>query len=585
MKIRSLYALLSTTFLNLVLLTACMQQGSSPSAQDAIDSAKPVEIISEGVEIEVLSAERLDSYQTHYMMNYPPQGEQFIRIDAAINGTDNPELWGKLNLALGDTEGRYTPVHVRRVLVGDDYEYTADEDFNFRYQFFFSVPQTSDVRTLRLLIQEKQSLSLSELLNTSHSEPPVPRSTPATGEYSVVAGGSSNAALATHTTVSGGQYNTAAVAYATVGGGRENNASYLYATVSGGYGNLASGRESNVGGGSRNTALGDHAVIAGGIQNHANASDSVVTGGAYNIADEIYATVSGGTRNVASGTASVVSGGAGNEATGAQSSISGGLGNQATGNYSVVSGGHENLASGDYSVTLGGFNNLAGGDYSVALGHSSHVSADHPGAFLFADSLAYPFTSENANEFAVRATGGIRIVNAVDQNGDPTSAVVLLPGSGSWETLSSRDTKTHFESVRSDEILHRVIELPLYTWSYRGDPISALHIGPTAEDFRAQFRLGSSASTIATVDADGVALAAIQAAGRQIQSQQAQLSQQEQRLKQIEDDLLELQNEKSHLKSINILLILILLSQFALLILKPLFIANGCVPSPKGDRR
>jgi hypothetical protein len=37
-----------------------------------------------------------------------------------------------------------------------------------------------------------------------------------------------------------------------------------------------------------------------------------------------------------------------------------------------------------------------------------------------------------------------------------------------------------------------------------------IHIGPTAQDFHAAFGLGSDDETIGTVDADGVALAAIQ---------------------------------------------------------------------------
>jgi hypothetical protein len=515
------------------------------------------------VEIEILNAERLDSYQTYYIMTYPPQGEQFVRIEAAINGTDQPESWGNLNLSLSAENQIFSPVHARRVLIGEDYEYTADENFRFHYQFFFSVPESTNLRTLSLLIHEKHALPLADLLQSTHRYSQDTSSTPSSGEFSVVAGGSSNAALATHSTVSGGQHNLASVAYASVGGGRENQASYLYSTVSGGYGNVAAGRESSVCGGSRNTAEGDHSISAGGIQNQAVASDSVVSGGAYNTAEEVFATVAGGTRNIASGTAAVVSGGAGNESTGSQSSISGGLGNRAAGNYSAILGGHQNHAGGDYSVTLGGFGNHAQANFSIALGHTSRISTDHPGTFMYADSLPIPFHSENPNEFAVRATGGMRIVNAVDLHGNTVSGVVLLPGSGSWETLSSRDTKTNIEAVHSHEILEELMELPLYTWSYRGDPASAIHIGPTAEDFKEQFDLGACGSTIATVDADGVALAAIQAAGQKIQRQHAMLLQQEARLELLEADLRSLQHDKSKLKSTNILFAALILSQLA----------------------
>jgi len=45
---------------------------------------------------------------------------------------------------------------------------------------------------------------------------------------------------------------------------------------------------------------------------------------------------------------------------------------------------------------------------------------------------------------------------------------------------------------------------------------SARHMGPTAQDFRATFGLGASAAGIDTVDADGVALAAIQGLREQV---------------------------------------------------------------------
>ena len=41
------------------------------------------------------------------------------------------------------------------------------------------------------------------------------------------------------------------------------------------------------------------------------------------------------------------------------------------------------------------------------------------------------------------------------------------------------------------------------------------HIGPMAQDFYAAFGLGQGETTIATVDADGVALAAIQALAKE----------------------------------------------------------------------
>jgi hypothetical protein len=41
-----------------------------------------------------------------------------------------------------------------------------------------------------------------------------------------------------------------------------------------------------------------------------------------------------------------------------------------------------------------------------------------------------------------------------------------------------------------------------------------VHLGPTAEDFHAAFGLGEGSTKIATVDADGIALRAVQALER-----------------------------------------------------------------------
>ncbi|MEN3026806.1 MAG: hypothetical protein ABDH31_03740, partial [Chlorobiota bacterium] len=84
----------------------------------------------------------------------------------------------------------------------------------------------------------------------------------ASGAYSTVGGGLGNVASGSLSTVGGGQSNTASN-YGTVGGGRGNTASGSYSAVSGGEMNTASGQYSTVGGGFWNTAAGDYSAIAG----------------------------------------------------------------------------------------------------------------------------------------------------------------------------------------------------------------------------------------------------------------------------------------------------------------------------------
>lgn len=59
-------------------------------------------------------------------------------------------------------------------------------------------------------------------------------------------------------------------------------------------------------------------------------------------------------------------------------------------------------------------------------------------------------------------------------------------------------------------MLDRLVAMPLSTWNLKVQDPSIRHMGPMAQDFRAAFGLGESELRISTLDADGVALAAIQ---------------------------------------------------------------------------
>jgi capsule polysaccharide export protein KpsE/RkpR len=79
-----------------------------------------------------------------------------------------------------------------------------------------------------------------------------------------------------------------------------------------------------------------------------------------------------------------------------------------------------------------------------------------------------------------------------------------------WTTLSDRNAKTAVRPIDAREVLKKVTALPLNTWQYKAQDAKYRHMGPMAQDFYAAFRLGESDTGIDTVDADGVALAAIQ---------------------------------------------------------------------------
>jgi len=190
----------------------------------------------------------------------------------------------------------------------------------------------------------------------------------------------------------------------------------------GGAGNTASGVRSNVGGGANNIASGFESTVGGGIQNIASETRSTVGGGTSNTASETVSTVGGGQDNTASASFSTVGGGANNEASGFQSTIGGGFdntasvlrstvgggnGNTASGTSSTIGGGFENTASQLGSTIPGGIDNTASGITSFAAGN--RANAIHNGAFVWADSTDADFTSTAADQFSIRAAGGVRI--------------------------------------------------------------------------------------------------------------------------------------------------------------------------------
>ena len=347
---------------------------------------------------------------------------------------------------------------------------------------------------------------------------------------SVVSGGESNVASVAHSTVGGGLNNTASSIYSTVGGGRGNSASFR-GTVSGGTGNTASGGAA-IGGGSNNNAgsdatigggefcsAGSRATVGGGFGNDASGSNATIGGGYNNYASAIAATVGGGDLNTASASFSTVGGGDSNEASGARSTVGGGLnntasffyatvgggvGNEASGPDSTVSGGRQNIASGSSATVPGGGLNAANALNSFAAGFRS--KANHAGSFVWGDGFNADKTSSASNQFNVYASGGTRIFS----NTAATSGVLLAPGSGAWITVSDRDAKENFNSVDGRDVLEQLASIPITTWNYKSQVEGVQHMGPMAQDFYAAFGLGLDDKGISTIDADGVALAAIQ---------------------------------------------------------------------------
>ncbi|MCC2546563.1 tail fiber domain-containing protein [Hymenobacter sp. BT175] len=251
--------------------------------------------------------------------------------------------------------------------------------------------------------------------------------------------------------------------------------------------------------------------------------------------------------------------------------------------YSVAMG-NSARALGDHSFAVGkdvaasntgsiamGESCSALGANSVALGYHANTRGNgngspRQGSFVFADRSVVDnnSTSDYSDEFYVetnhaamwRVTGGFRMVTGgttSSTNGYlPTRGVSILPGttsasnlttdwgqptaliatssgaylhnSGVWTNVSDRNKKHRFEPVLGEDVLARLRLVPLTRWSYKTDPATVRHMGPVAQDFHKAFGLGSDSISIGTVDADGVALAGVQALDARTQKQAAELT-------------------------------------------------------------
>jgi len=335
----------------------------------------------------------------------------------------------------------------------------------------------------------------------------------ASGNYSVISGGSNNIASGQYATVGGGFVNIASGQYATVGGGYLDTASGQYATIGGGYGNLASGFIATVSGGIKNAASGLYATIGGGYYNTASGSTATVGGGERNTASGRYATVGGGERNTASG------------------------------NYSVVLGGHYNTANAACNLVFG--ENVA-----------PSVTETHR-VYFFGDGSCPPLERCRGSGFLVinRLDGDYPIhVGTDNTNGNGA----YLTTGGVWTNGSSRSFKERFVQYRPAEVLEKILQLPVEGYFYKGT--EEYHITPMAEDFYRLFGTGvheiiETDSTgqlvrrpnpdvdkyLAASDVAGVALLGIQA----LHEENAQLSQ---RVSDLETENAQLRQQVSDMR-------------------------------------
>ena len=103
--------------------------------------------------------------------------------------------------------------------------------------------------------------------------------------------------------------------------------------------------------------------------------------------------------------------------------------------------------------------------------------------------------------------------------------------------LSDHNSKENFRPTEGDALLARLNSIPISTWNYKSQDRSIRHIGPMAQDFFAAFQVGEDNKHISTIDADGVALAAVQALYRMVQKKDEQIQALGQQLEEMRKEI------------------------------------------------
>jgi hypothetical protein len=406
--------------------------------------------------------------------------------------------------------------------------------------------------------------------------------------------GGGNQATGPSSAVAAGSNNLASAQGAFVGAGTANQANGISSLVIGGFDNRANGIDSLVGAGAGHRATGARSVIVGGGYNVASGGWSFIGGGGRNG----IASTPAGTNpldNIAAGNFSVIGGGQGNSASGIYSAVLGGLSNVASGNGSVAlgkqaitqtSGGTPTVHDGAFVFSDGSsgnfrsagsntFNVLATG--GVRFATKATNSAGEAIATRYVDILnsgALSFEGSNTIKIFLDDTDptkniGVQTLTTYYRTNDTVawylngieSAAELDPGAGgsvlatltsgasttvvtgtfraqAFTATSDRNQKTAFEALSPKGILAKVAALPITLWSYKNEAATGVrHIGPVAQDFMRLFNVGYDDKSIATVDADGVAFAAIQGLNQKIDEKDARIEMLERELKAIKAKL------------------------------------------------
>ena len=390
----------------------------------------------------------------------------------------------------------------------------------------------------------------------------------ANASHALIGGGLSNRVAASEAaTVAGGKDNSieAGSDWATIGGGLENTimASNTYSTIAGGYWNdigtnsfgstigggffnkvgeqstgstIAGGGgnrigdtmfDSTIGGGSANTILSSawRAVIIGGFKNviYENGRYATILGGQDNVVG------SNATNALAAGRRAMANHqGAFVWADNTDADFASTANNQflirASGNVGIneTNPVYTLHVNGDVKVGRNIIWTNSSNDRVVTFGDGPFCSIGERGADdrmeLRAGAGAgkgFYFTGGNLGLGVIPTTNLIETFDGAKCTG---------PNGSTWANASDKNLKENFAALDPRVLLEKVVTLPITEWNYKSEGSGVRHVGPMAQDFHAAFGLGGDDVSISTVDASGIAFAAIQALAKENEGLKEQVS-------------------------------------------------------------
>ncbi|HSU53172.1 MAG TPA: tail fiber domain-containing protein [Candidatus Dormibacteraeota bacterium] len=193
-----------------------------------------------------------------------------------------------------------------------------------------------------------------------------------------------------------------------------------------------------------------------------------------------------------------------------------------------------NLGSG---VTADGFRN--GISFYEASGAMA-MSVGYDGTGDSAHNALRIYNNLGSNLFTFQANGNMGIGTNSPQQA--LSVVGNIISTGTVNGTSDRSAKTNFAAVNPREVLDKVAALPISRWNYKSET-DVTHLGPMAQDFYAAFSIGMDDKHISMVDADGVALAAIQGLNQKLEQTRAENAELKQELLELKNDIASLRKK------------------------------------------